>query len=265
MIVGGMPEAVEIYLKTHNFQLVKTAHEQIKSIYIADMTRYVEEKDKKLKIKEVYDAIPSEINSKNKRFVNSHVADAGYLRKKGLSDEFLWLTHAGVALPVYNVTEPVLPLTLASERKTLKLFLNDIGLLGTALFDTGVRQKLLDGEKEINFGAPYENAVAQELYAHGFAEKTFYYNSKKHGEIDFLVEYQGEPCPIEIKSGKPDLMNSYNHVALNNLIKLYDIKQAFLFGESNVVKESDVITVYPLYMVSFLNGKSIYSSDGPGI
>ncbi len=265
VLVGGMPEAVEIFLKTHNFQSVKVVHEQIKAIYLADMTRYVEEKDKKLKIRDVYEAIPSEVNSKNKRFVNSHVADPGYLRKKGLSDEFLWLTNAGVALPVYNVIEPVLPLTLASERKTLKLFLNDIGLLGTALFDTGVRQKLLACEKEINFGAPYENAVAQELYAHGFAEKTFYYNSKKHGEVDFLLEYQGEPCPIEIKSGKPDLMNIYNHVALNNLIKLYDIKQAFLFGETNVIKENDKITVFPLYMVSFLNGETIYSSDGPGL
>ena len=264
VLVGGMPEAVEAFLKTHNLESVKIVHEQIKAIYLNDMTRYVEEKDKKLKIREVYEEIPSEVNSKNKRFVSSHVADPGYLRKKGLSDEFLWLTNAAVALPIYNVTEPVLPLTLASERKTLKLFLNDVGLLGTALFDTGVRQKLLDGKKEINFGAPYENAVAQELYAHGFAEKSFYYNSKKHGEVDFLVEYQGEPCPIEIKSGKPDLMNAYNHVALNNLLKLYDIKQAFLFGETNVIKENEKITLYPLYMVSFLNGKTIYSSDGPG-
>ncbi len=134
-----MPEAVEKYLKTHNLESVKTGHEQIKAIYLSDMTRYVEGKDKKLKIREVYKEIPSEVNSKNKRFVNSHIADPGYLRKKGLSDEFLWLTNAGVTLPVYNVTEPVLPLKLASERKTLKLFLNDVGLLGTALLNTGVR------------------------------------------------------------------------------------------------------------------------------
>lgn len=261
VLVGGMPEAVDVYIESRNLYQVKKIHERIKDAYEIDMSRYVEDQEKKLKIREVYEAIPSELNSKNKRFMSSHVASPSYLKRNDLVDEFIWLTNAGTAIPVYNVTEPVSPLTLDSKRKTLKLFLSDVGLLGTALFSTGLRQKLLDGEKEINFGAPYENVVAQELCAHGFANKLYYYNSKKHGEVDFLVEYEGEPCPIEIKSGKPNEMNCYNHAALNNLLKLYDIKEAFVFGETNLKKESDKITQLPLYMVSFLSGESLYGDD----
>lgn len=128
-----------------------------------------------------------------------------------------------MALPVYNVTEPFITLQLSCQRKTLKLFMNDIGLLIFCLLDTGIRENLLNNEKEINYGAPYENVCAQELYAHGFNEKLFYYNSKKHGEIDFVIEYKNEVLPIEIKSGKPNQMMIYNHTALNNIINLYHI------------------------------------------
>ena len=207
---------------------------------------------KRLRIREIYNAVPSELNSKNKRFVSSHVVEKSYLKNKNLNDEFLWLTNASVSIPVYNVTEATLPLQLASERKTLKLFVNDIGLLDSMLFSTGIRENLLNKKKEINYGAPYENVVAQELKAHGFNEKIFYYNSKKHGEVDFIVEYNNEVLPIEIKSGKPDELKIYNHTALNNLINMYSIDKAFVFGECNVVKETSVITQFPIYMISFI-------------
>ena len=130
--------------------------------------------------------------------------------------------------------------------------MNDIGLLDSMLFSTGIRENLLNKKKEINYGAPYENVVAQELKAHGFNEKIFYYNSKKHGEVDFIVEYNNEVLPIEIKSGKPDELKIYNHTALNNLINMYSIDKAFVFGECNVVKETSVITQLPIYMISFI-------------
>lgn len=97
----------------------------------------------KLRVREIYKAIPSELNSKNKRFISSHVMDKGYLKNYNIQDEFLWLTNAAIAIPVYNVTEAVIPLSLASERKTLKLFMNDIGLLDSMLFSTGIREKLI--------------------------------------------------------------------------------------------------------------------------
>lgn len=141
----------------------------------------------------------------------------------------------------------------------MKLFLNDIGLLDSMLLSTGVREKMLIGEKVINYGAPYENVAAQELAAHGYSDKLFYYNSKTHGEIDFLIEHGDDVLPIEIKSGKPSQMSIYNHTALNNLLKMYSIRKAFVFGMGNVIKETDRITQFPIYMISFIKHNKLIS------
>lgn len=252
VLIGGMPETVDAYLKTKNLYAVQTAQENIIALYKADIADYREGNDEKLRLREVYDAIPSELNSKNKRFISSHVVSPSYFKNRNLQDEFLWLTAAGVAIPTYNVDEPVSPLSLASNRKTLKLFLNDIGLLDAALLPTGIRQKLLQGEQDVNYGAPYENAVAEELNAHGFDGKLYYYNSKKHGEVDFLVEYENKVLPIEVKSGKPNSMNAYNHSVLNNLIKMYHLEEAYVLGQTNVLKEDDHIWDLPIYMIFVL-------------
>lgn len=252
VLIGGLPEAVEIFKEKKNLKLVNDSQIQIKNNYLNDITTYIEDPIKKLKINDIYKAIPSELNSKNKRFVSSKVLDKNYLRKGEIDDDFLWLTNAYVALPTYNVTEPVIPLELSSKRKTLKLFMNDVGLLSSCLVDTGIREKLLNNEKEINYGAPYENACAMELYSHGFSERLYYYNSKKHGEIDFIIEYEGEILPIEIKSGKPNQMMIYNHTALNNVIKMYDIPRSFIFGETNIIKEKTNIIQLPIYMIMFI-------------
>lgn len=252
VLIGGLPEVVESFKEKINIKFVNDIQKQIRNNYLNDITTYVENPIKKLKINDLYKAIPSELNSKNKRYISSHVLDHKYLRKENIDDDFLWLTNACVAIPTYNVSEPVLPLELSSQRKTLKLFMNDVGLLNSCLLDTGIREKLLNNEKEINFGAPYENVCAQELYAHGFDERLYYYNSKKHGEVDFLIEYQNDVLPIEIKSGKPNQMMVYNHTVLNNLMNIYKIPKAYLFGESNVVQEKNNIIQLPIYMIMFI-------------
>ena len=252
VLIGGMPAAVNMFCESKNVKRVNDIQKQISSYYVADILKYVKDERRKLRIKEIYNAIPSEVNSKNKRFMSSHVLERDYLRSHDVKDDFVWLANAAVALPVYNVKEPISPLISAEDRKTMKLFLNDAGLLTSALMQTGTREKLLSGETEINFGAPYENVVAQELAAHGFREKLFYYNSKKHGEVDFLIEVKGNALPIEIKSGKSNEMRCYNHTALNNLLKLYDYDEAFLFGEGNVIKENEKVTEFPIYMIDFV-------------
>ena len=163
VLIGGMPEVLETYINSNNMYFVDVAQKQIINNYKSDITTYIHDEDKKIRVKDIYNAIPSELNSKNKRFISSHVIDKTYLKNNDLRDEFLWLTNAGVAIPVYNITDPVLPLVLSSNRKTLKLFINDIGLLGSMLLETGIKEKLLNDELVINYGAPFENAIAQEL------------------------------------------------------------------------------------------------------
>lgn len=252
VLIGGMPESVNSFINNKNLFDVNLIQQQIINKYALDITTYVQDEDKKLRIKEIYKAIASELNSKNKRFVSSHVIDSRFLKSRTLTDEYLWLSNAGIVIPVYNVSEPIMPLVLSSSRKTLKLFANDTGLLTSMLVSTGVREKLLNNELTINYGAPYENISAQQLYAHGFNDKLFYYNSKKHGEVDFVLEYNAEILPIEIKSGKENADRIYNRTALNNLIKMYNYQSAFVFGETNIIKENEIIYQFPIYMISFL-------------
>ena len=253
VLIGGMPQAVSDFINTKNIYTVEQTQTQIIDQYTIDITKYIDEEVKKLRVREIYKAIPSELNSKNKRFMSSHILTKSELNRLNLIDEYLWLTNAGIAIPVFNVSTIESPLAISVERKTLKLFINDIGLLDTMLLATGIRERILNNDKVINYGAPYENVCAQELLAHGFNEKLYYYNSKKHGEIDFVIEYNNEVLPIEIKSGKADEANVYNHSALNNALRIYDIKEAYVFGETNYFKENDRIHQFPIYMISFIN------------
>ena len=243
LIVGGMPAAVMSYKENNNLQDVMASQREIISLYKKDISQYDEKRS--LKIKEVFDLIPSELNSKSKRFFIKDINTKA--RAEMYENEFLWLKNAGVAIPVFNVDEPKLPLKLASSRNLFKLFSNDVGLLACQYSD-GIQLKLLTGDDAINHGSVYENVVAQELLAHGFDE-LYYYNSKKMGELDFILEYDGNVFPVEVKSGK----DYSRHRALNNILTCpdYDIPQAVVLCNNNFEVKDNVIYV-PIYMMMFL-------------
>ena len=246
--VGGMPSAVKRFNQTKSLEDVLSEHEDIVVQYKKDFTRY-EKEDKKPYLTQIYDLIPAELNSQTKRF---NFADL----KKGLryersEENFLWLWGAGVALPSYNVSEPTVPLLLNEKSSLFKLFLSDVGML-TYLYGRATKIQLLSNNTNINYGAIYENVVAQELKAHGF--KLYYFNSRKTGELDFVIEYNGEILPIEVKSGK-----DYNrHSALNNVLNIsnYSVKEAFVLSNYNV-SVVDKITYYPIYMLMFIRNDDI--------
>ena len=242
LVVGGMPAAVGKYLETNNLQMVVSEQESIVRLYKQDIAKY--DPDHKLYIEEIFDRIPAELDAKNKRFILKSLNEN--LKFSRYENSFLWLKDAGVAMPVYNVEEPTVPLILSSTRNLFKLFLGDIGLLAS-LYADGIQLKILNNEPSINFGAIYENAVAQELNAHGY--KLYYYNSKRQGELDFLVEQAGEVLPLEVKSGK-----DYNrHKALTNVMNstTYHIPKAYVLCNDNV-KQVGKIIYLPIYMLMFL-------------
>lgn len=252
VLIGGMPEAVESFINSNNLYLVNEIQSQILSRYKLDVTTYIDDDGLKLRVRDIYQAIPSQLSSKNMRFISSQVLDKKYLKSNNAQDEFLWLVSSGIAIPTYNVSEPVIPLSLSAQRKVLKLFYSDTGLLISSLVDSNIREKLLNNEEVINYGAPYENVAACELSSHGFNDSLYYFNSKTHGEVDFVIEYKGDVLPIEIKSGKPSQNRIYNHSSLNGLIKKYNYKEAYVFGNTNIIKESDVIYQLPIYMIDFI-------------
>ena len=252
LIIGGMPAAVERYRNTENIDDVMEEHRAIIEQYKLDFTQY-EEENRKLIITHIYELIPAELNEKNKRFM---IADINKnLRYDRISDSFVWLWKSGVALGVFNTTEPTIPLMLNEKSALFKLFISDVGLL-TTIYGKSCKLKIVNKESDINKGAVFENVVAQELHAHGYP--LYYYNSKKQGEIDFIVEQNGKSLPIEVKSGK-----AYNkHSALNNLMntKEYGIEEAFIFTNDNV-KIDGKLNYLPMYMVMFLRDEPIEFAD----
>ena len=252
LIIGGMPAAVERYRNTENIDEVMEEHRAIIEQYKLDFTQY-EEENRKLIITHIYELIPAELNEKNKRFMIADINKS--LRYERISDSFVWLWKSGVALGVFNTTEPTIPLMLNEKSALFKLFISDVGLL-TTIYGKSCKLKIVNKESDINKGAVFENVVAQELHAHGYP--LYYYNSKKLGEIDFIVEQSGKTLPIEVKSGKV-----YNkHSALNNLldVKEYGIEEAFIFTNDNV-KIDGKLNYLPIYMVMFLRDEPMEFAD----
>lgn len=246
--VGGMPAAVNRFKETKSLEEVISEHEDIVVQYKKDFTRY-ESDDKKPYLTQIYDLIPAELNQPNKRFNFSDLKKG--LRYERSEENFIWLAEAGVALPVYNTSEPAVPLLLNEKSSLFKLFLADVGML-TTLYGRATKMQLLSENKDINFGALYENVVAQELKTHGF--KLYYYNSKHFGELDFVIEYNGRILPIEVKSGK----DYKRHSALANILEVtnYSIEEAFVFSNYNV-EVTENIVYYPIYMLMFLANDAI--------
>ncbi len=247
--VGGMPSAVEHFKKTKSLEDVISEHEDIVVQYKKDFTRY-EKEEKKPYLTQIYDLIPAELNSSNKRFNFADIKKG--LRYERSEDNFIWLASAGVALPVYNVSVPSLPLLLNEKSSLFKLFLSDIGML-TTIYGKATKIQMLSDNQDINYGSLYENVVAQELKAHGF-KQLYYYNSKKFGELDFVIEYSGKVLPIEVKSGK----NYQRHSALSNIMEIsnYSIEEAFVLSNYNVEVKGNLI-YYPIYMLMFIKNDNI--------
>lgn len=247
LIIGGMPEAVQTFIETNDYNAVADVHRKIIREYYRDFTKY--EKEKKLKLIKTYDLIPSELDAKNKRYTFSNLGNDS-IRFDRYENNFNWLNDAGVSISVYNVTEFQIPLRSSKKSNLFKMFLSDVGML-TTTYGSATVLKLLDHGNSINCGAMFENAVAQELKAHGF--EAYYFNNKKHGEVDFLIENEEELLPIEVKSGK----DYQKHSALTYFMSTKQFNKAYVFSNHNVSINNDIIYL-PIYMAMFLqNNKKI--------
>lgn len=243
LVVGGMPAAVSEYITSGDIGKVSNVQRNILQLYKRDFTKY-EKTEKKLMLISVFDQIPSNLLRQNKRFQYADLKKG--LRFEQVENSFLWLSAAGVAIPVYNATEPRVALNQNKKSSLLKLYMSDVGLL-TIKYDDSIRYNILMGEGTVNLGGIFENAVAQELNSHGF--DSYFYNSHKNGELDFLVETGGRVVPIEVKSGKDYYVHSALSKALDN--QEYDIKKAYVFGDCNISVE-DKVRYMPVYMCAFL-------------
>lgn len=247
LLVGGLPDAVNTYLETHNIQRIRELQSETHEYYAADAAKY--DAEHKLKIARIYDLIPSNLANKKKRIVVQSIEEKKGSRFSDYSDEFDYLINAGIALEVKAISNPVHPLKESEAKNLLKLYLSDVGLLTNILYSTNIRA-ILDDVRSVNLGSVYESVVASELIAHGF--DLYYYDNRNKGEVDYLIDDYENLCalPIEVKSGKDYTV----HSALNHFVSNedYHIQRGYVLSNERVVSVKDKITYLPIYFIMFI-------------
>jgi predicted AAA+ superfamily ATPase len=193
--------------------------------------------------------IPSNLENKKKRVVYNKIENKKGKHFADYANEFEYLTNSGVALEVLAISNPRFPLAESEQKKLIKLYLNDVGLLTHLLYGLNVNAVLQD-IRSINLGTVYESVVAQELSAHGF--KLHYYDNKQKGEVDFLIDDYDtlQVLPLEVKSGK----DYTEHSALTKFLETpeYGINKAIVFSNERQVYQKKEVTYMPIYYCMFL-------------
>lgn len=258
LLVGGMPSAVNTYLSEHNMVSVRNIHRDISLLYKNDAAKYESESLRKLKIQRIYDMVPSNLEKVKKRIVAKDIELKKGKRMADYQDEFEYLISSGITLEVQAISKPSYPLVENSGKNLLKLYMSDIGLLTGILYHNDVLP-IMNDKCGVNLGSVYENVVAQELKAHGF--KLYYYDNKKNGEVDFLIDSVDllSALPIEVRSGK----DYYIHTALNNLLKVdeYKISNGIVFSNEEKVYNNGNVIYMPIYYVMFLRSSAFDNSE----
>lgn len=256
LLVGGMPDAVNIYLETHNIVKVREVQEGIRSLYADDASKYEKEHSKKLLIRRIYEMIPSQMENKKKRIVAQDIRGKEGDRFAQYQEEFEYLISSGISLDVHAISNPHFPLSESLQKNLLKLYLNDVGLLTGLLYHNNIRS-VLEDMRSVNLGSVYESVVAQELRAHG--HKLFYYDNRKQGEVDYLIDDHKVMSvhPIEVKSGKDYTV----HSALNNLMRNpdYNVLTGTVFSNEREIRQNGKITYMPIYFVMFIDAEASLS------
>ena len=258
LLVGGMPDAVNAYLDTHNIVRVREVQDGIRSMYADDASKYEKEHSKKLLIRRIYEMIPSQMENKKKRIVAQEIRGKEGDRFAQYQEEFEYLVSSGISLAVHAIANPHFPLSESLQKNLLKLYLNDVGMLTGMLYHNNIRP-VLDDVRSINLGSVYESVVAQELRAHG--HKLFYYDNRKQGEVDYLIDDHTSMSvhPIEVKSGKDYTV----HSALNNLLKNpdYNIQSATVISNEREIRQDGKVTYMPAYFVMFIEADTPHVDD----
>lgn len=247
LLIGGLPDAVKSYLKDYNIMKVRDIHSETYRYYIEDASKY--DNQNKLKIKRVYELIPSNLENKKKRIVIKNIENENGKRFSDYIDEFDYIINSGIALDVKSTSNPIFPLIQSTSKNLLKLYLNDVGLLTNILYKNNITA-ILEDKKSINLGSVYESVVAQELKAHG--KTLYYYDNKNNGEVDFLIDEYNDltVLPIEVKSGKDYQIHSALNKMLSN--KDYHIKNGIVLSNERIIKENNNILYLPIYYMMFL-------------
>ena len=243
--VGGMPEAVKLFVDTHDMEKVTGVHKRILKQYRQDIEKAgnISNIDK-TKMNKILDFVPVELNKTNKRFLLADIKKSA--RMERYENSLNKLESSGMTLPCYYVSSPGSPLEDNEKRNLFKLYFADAGLL-CAMAPQNVQLGIMQGKLEPGMEGIIQNAFAQTLAANGFVLR--YFNDKNKGEVDFPVQKDEDVIPIEIKAG--DTYKS--HAALDLIMEQKDpeLKKGLVFCDRNVEKDGNIFYL-PWYMIMFL-------------
>ena len=241
IVVGGMPEAVQKFVDTKDFNEVQAVQEKILAAYDDDIASHAKGAEK-VKVRACYDSLPRQLARENKKFKYSEVEKRGNARKFG--DSITWLKDSNLVHVCYNVYEPYLPLIANSKSDEFKLYMNDSGLL---LAKYGMQTKLAVLSKKISGNAKdgiYENVISEMLIKRGY-NLNYFKTQNSSMEIEFIIEKDGEVVPVEVKAGNSST------VSLNHFIETFNPSIAYKMIDGNIGDSNNKITL-PHYMAMFI-------------
>lgn len=242
VVVGGMPEAVSTFLETNNMNDVLDVQRGIIETYKADMLKYARQEDKS-RIRECFDSIPAQLAKENKKFQYSVIRKGA--RSGQYAGSLQWIEDAGIIHRCHNTTITELPLDGNANPDIFKVYMTDIGLL-VSMLEEGTTWSILQGNLHGYKGAIYENLAADILGKMG--RKLYYYQKEGGLELDFLIRYKGECCPLECKA------RTGNAKSMQTVLKHpehYHIQHALKVGDYNVGRSGPLLTL-PFYMAFLL-------------
>lgn len=241
MIVGGMPEVVQTFIDTNNFQEASKIQGKILADYRDDISKHAKGQEK-IKVRQCYDSIPKQLAKEYKKFQYSVVEKGKTSKKYGGSIK--WLCDSSLVNKCSNVNEAYIPLLAYEMDDQFKLYLNDTGLL-LYLYGPETKLAILNNTLKGNAkGGIYENIISESLLKRGY--KLYYYKTQNSSmEIEFVIEKNGEVIPIEVKAGNDSTPS------LNSFINKYHPKVSYKFVNGNVGFLDGKKTL-PHYMVMFI-------------
>ena len=254
LIVGGMPQAVDVYRKTGDFSNVDRTKRTILKLYGDDISKYAGADAPK--VRGIYGQLPGQLSKKEKKYFLSAVSDNARMRE--YAESFRWLDESRIVNIARNATDPDIALAMSEDFETQKLYSSDAGLLITQAFanrpytENELYRALMLDKLSVNEGMVAENAVAQALRANGI--ELYFYSRPDKGdgtgrmEIDFLVRRGDAICPVEVKSGAYQ-----HHASLDKFRRKFGnrLGDAYILYTKDVMTKNDIRHI-PLYMAMFL-------------
>ena len=241
-IIGGMPEAVQTWVDTHDYREVEEVQDRILKDYADDFGKHTTP-DTMTKVKLIWDSIPSQIARDNNKFIFSHVKQGA--RAKDLEDTLEWLVNSGIAYKLKLVSNPELPLSGMADNTYFKVYLSDVGLLRRK---SNVNYRtILEGDASyIHFkGALTENYIMTQLKCMGI--ESYFWRTKADAEMDFITDYEGMLLPIEVKSADNTKAKSL-HIFCNRYHPRMAVKTSLKNVGNNLDGDTHVWNI-PLYLI----------------